>query len=232
MTEWSLFVSKQSIQYHSNPGRRPKQQCWRSWSWMVWWRPTRPSRTNTKKDVLFIIGDWNTKAGTQEILGVTGKFGLGVQNEAGQRLKEFCQDNAQVIETACFNNTRDNPTPDGHHQMVNTKIRLIIFLSAKDGEALYSQQKTRPGADCGSDHELLIAKFRLKLKKVGKTTNHSGMTSIKSITIIQWKWQFQVIRSDRLSAWGTVDRGWWHCTGGSVQDHPQEKEMQKVKMVV
>ena len=54
--------------------------------------------------------------------------------------------------------------------MVNTEIRLIIFFAAKDGEALYSQQqKKRPGADCGSDHELLIAKFRLKLKKVGKT---------------------------------------------------------------
>ena len=54
--------------------------------------------------------------------------------------------------------------------MVNTKIRLIIFSAAKDGEALYSQQKTRPGADCGSDHELLIAKIRPKSKKVGKTT--------------------------------------------------------------
>ena len=54
--------------------------------------------------------------------------------------------------------------------MVNTEIRLIIFLAAKGGEALYSQQKTRPGADCGSDHEFLIAKFRLKLKKVGETT--------------------------------------------------------------
>ena len=55
--------------------------------------------------------------------------------------------------------------------MVNIEIRLIIFFAAKNGEALYSQQKkTRPGADCGSDHELLIAKFRLKLKKVGKTT--------------------------------------------------------------
>ena len=52
--------------------------------------------------------------------------------------------------------------------MVNTEIRLIIFFAAKDGEALYSQQIM--GADCGSDHELLIAKFRLKLKKVGKTT--------------------------------------------------------------
>ena len=53
--------------------------------------------------------------------------------------------------------------------MVNTEIRLIIFFAAKDGEALYNQKKTRPGADCGSDHELLIAKFRLKLNKEGKT---------------------------------------------------------------
>ena len=58
--------------------------------------------------------------------------------------------------------------------MVNTEIRLIIFFAFKDGEALPA--KTRQGADCGSDHELLIAKFRLKLKKVGKTLDYSGMT--------------------------------------------------------
>ena len=52
--------------------------------------------------------------------------------------------------------------------MVNTEIRLIIFFAAKNGEALYSQQKKRPGADCGSDTKPLIAKFRLKLKKFGK----------------------------------------------------------------
>ena len=56
---------------------------------------------------------------------------------------------------------------NGHHQVVNNKIRLIIFFAAKDEQALQSL-KTRPGADCGSDHELLIAKFRVKLKKVGK----------------------------------------------------------------
>ena len=54
--------------------------------------------------------------------------------------------------------------------MVNTEIRLILFFAAKDGETLYSQQKTRLGADCGSDHELLIAKFKFKLRKVEKTT--------------------------------------------------------------
>ena len=61
----------------------------------------------------------------------------------------------------------------GHHQMANTELRLILIFAAKNGEALYSQ-KTRPGADCGSDHELLIAKFRLKLKKV--LLDHSGVT--------------------------------------------------------
>ena len=55
-----------------------------------------------KKDVLFITGDWNAKVGNQETPGVTGKFGLGVQNEAGQRLIEFCQENAQVIANTLF----------------------------------------------------------------------------------------------------------------------------------
>ena len=55
-----------------------------------------------KKDVLFIIGEWNAKVGSQEIPGVTGKFGLGVQNEAGQRLTEFCQENALVIANSLF----------------------------------------------------------------------------------------------------------------------------------
>ena len=55
-----------------------------------------------KKDVLFIIGDWNAKVGSQETPGVTGKFGLGVQNEAGQRLTEFCQENAQIIASTIF----------------------------------------------------------------------------------------------------------------------------------
>ena len=65
--------------------------------------------------------------------------------------------------------TRDDSTHE-YHQMINTKIRWIIFFAAEDEEALYSQQKKKPGADGRSDHELLIAKFRITLKKVGK--NH------------------------------------------------------------
>ena len=63
---------------------------------------TRPSRTNTQKDVLLITGDWNEKVGSQETPGVKGKFGLGIRNEAGQRLIEFCQENTLVIENTLF----------------------------------------------------------------------------------------------------------------------------------
>ena len=93
---------RQTIQYHSNPSLCPNQQWWRSWRWTVLLRPARPSRTNTPKDVLFIIGDWNAKVGSHETPGVKGKFGLGVRNEAGQRLIEFCQKSALVIANTLF----------------------------------------------------------------------------------------------------------------------------------
>ena len=88
-----------------------------------------------KKDALFITGDWNAKVGSQEIPGVTGKFGLGEQNEAGQRLTEFCQENALVIANTLFSTTQDDFT-HGHHQLANTKIKLITFFVAKDEEAI------------------------------------------------------------------------------------------------
>ena len=66
-----------------------------------------------------------------------GKFGLGVKNEANQRLKEFCQENVLVIATPSSNSTREDSI-HRHHQMANTEIRLIIFFEAKDGEGLYS----------------------------------------------------------------------------------------------
>ena len=72
--------------------------------------------------------------------GVKGKFGLGIRNEAGQRLIEFCQENALVIANILFQQHKRRLI-HGHHQMVNTEIKLIIFFAAKDGEALYSQQK-------------------------------------------------------------------------------------------
>ena len=73
-----------------------------------------------KKDVLFIIGDWNAKVGSQETPEVIGKFGMGVQNEAGQRLKEFCQENALVIANLLFQQHRSRlytwTSPDGQYR--------------------------------------------------------------------------------------------------------------------
>ena len=103
-----------------------------------------------KKEVLFIIGDWNTKVGSQELPGVTGEFDLGVQNEAGQRLKEFCQEIQWPEQKSSSNTTRDDST-HGHHQMVNIKIRLVIFFAAKDGVALYREQK--------EDQDLTVAQI-------------------------------------------------------------------------
>ena len=120
-----------------------------------------------KKDVLFIIGDWNAKVGSQETPGVTGKFCFGVQNEAGQRLTEFCQENALFIENTLFQHKRRLYTwtsPDGQHRY---QIDYILF--SQRWRISIQAAKTRPGAVCGSDSEFLISKFRLKLKKVGKT---------------------------------------------------------------
>ena len=90
-----------------------------------------------KTDVLFIIGDWNAKVGSQEAPGVTGKFGFGIWSEAGQRLIKFCQENALVIANTLFQQRKRRST-HGHHQIFNTEIKLIIFFAAKDGKALYS----------------------------------------------------------------------------------------------
>ena len=87
------------------------------------------------------MGDWNAKVGGQEKPGVTEKFGLIVQNEAGQRQTEFCQENALVTANTLFQQHKRHFT-HGHHQMVNTEIRLIIFFAAEDGETFVSKNKT------------------------------------------------------------------------------------------
>ena len=154
------------------------------------------------------------KVGSQETPGVTGKFGLGVQNEAGRRLLEFCQENAQVKQTPSSNNTREDST-HGHHQMVNTEIRLIIFFAAKDGEALYSQQKQDQELTVA---QILIAKFKLKLKKVGKTTRPfrydlnqipydytvEVRNRFKGLNLMNYGWRFMTLyrrQGSRPSPW-------------------------------
>ena len=109
------------------------------------------------------------KVGSQEIPGLTGKYGLGVQNEAGKRLTEFCQENALLIANILFQQHKRWPytwtSPDGQHWN-----QIDYILCSQRWRSYIQSAKIRLGADCGSDHELFITKFRFKLKKVGETT--------------------------------------------------------------
>ena len=98
----------------------------------------------SKKDVFFIIGDWNAKVGSQEISGVTGKFGLGVQNVAGQRLIEFCQENALVIANTLFQQHKRRlytwTSPDGQYQN-----QIDYILCSQRQRSSIQSTKTIPG---------------------------------------------------------------------------------------
>ena len=104
-----------------------------------------------KKDVLFITGHWKAKLGSQETPGVTGKFGLGIRNEAGQRLKEFCQGNSLVIANTLFQQHKRRlytwTSPDGWH-----RNQIDYILCSQRWISSTQSAKTRLGDDCGSDH--------------------------------------------------------------------------------
>ena len=114
-----------------------------------------------KKRCPFHYRGLECKSRRQETPGVTGRFGVGVQNEAGQRLIEFCQENALVITNTLFQQHKRRLytwiSPDGQH-----RNQIDYILCSQKWRSSIQSAKTRPGADCGSDHELLIAKFRLK----------------------------------------------------------------------
>jgi len=108
---------RQTVQYHGNPNLCPNRNAEEA----EWFYEDLQDllELTLKKDVLFIIGDWNAKIGSQETPGVTGKFGLEVQNEAGQRLTEFCQENTLVIANTLFQQYKRRlytwTSPDGQH---------------------------------------------------------------------------------------------------------------------
>ena len=115
------------------------------------------------------------KVGGQEIHGVTGKFGLGVQNKAGQRPIEFCQENPLVIANTLFQQHKKRlytwTSPEGQYQN-----QMIIFFAAKDGEALYSQQKQDWELTLAQLMKSILPNLDLNRRKWGKTLDHSGMT--------------------------------------------------------
>ena len=117
-----------------------------------------------KKDVLFIIGDWNAKVGSQETPGITSKFGLGIWNEAGQRLIEFCQENTLVIANTLFQEHKRRlytlTSPDGQHWN-----QIDYILCSQRWRSSIQSAKTRLGTDCGSDHEPLLPNSHLNGRK-------------------------------------------------------------------
>ena len=184
-----------------------------------------------KKDVLFIIGAWNAKVWSQEIPGATGKFGFGLQNEAGWRLPEFFQENALVIADTLFQQHKKRlytwTSPDGQY-----RNQTDYILCSQWWRSSIQLAKTRPGPDYGSDHDLLIVKFRLKLKKVGKTIRPSRY----DLNQIPCDYTVQV--TNRLKRLALIEclkncgQRLMTLYRRRDQDHPQEKEMQKGKMVV
>ena len=148
------------IPWMEEPGGLPSMGSYRvghNWSDLAAaaaaWRPIRPFRTIP-----------NAKSESQETPGVTGKFGLGVQNEAGQRLTEFCQEKALVIANILFQQDKrwlyTWTSPD-----VQYWNQIDYILCSQRWRSSKQSVKTRLGVDCGSDHELLIAKFRLNWRK-------------------------------------------------------------------
>ena len=161
MTEWSVFFQGKPfniivIQVHAPTSNTVEVE-------VEWFHEDLHDllELTPKKDVLFIIGDWNAKVESQEIPGVTGKFGIGVQNEAGQRVTEFCQENTLAIENTLFQQHKRRLytwTPPGGQYW--NQIDYILW--SQRWRSSIQSAKTRPGADCGSDHEPFFAKFRLK----------------------------------------------------------------------
>ena len=125
------------------------------------------SMTNIQKRCPFHYRGLECKVGSQESPGVTGNFGLAGQNEAEERLIEFCQQNTLVIVNTLFQQYKRRlytwTSPDGQH-----RNQIDYILCRQRWRSSIQSTKIRPGADCGSDHELFIAKCRLKLKKAGK----------------------------------------------------------------
>ena len=176
-TEWSLFP-RQTIQYTliqvyaltNNAEEAEVEQFYEDLQDLLELTP--------KKDVLFIIGDWNAKVGSQEIPGVTGKFGLGVQNEARAKAsrvfpRECTGHSKHPVPTTQKKTLHMDITPHGQHWY---QIDYILCSKRWRSSTPLAKKKrlTCFLGDCGSNHEFLIAKFRLNWRKEG--IDHSGMT--------------------------------------------------------
>ena len=147
---------------------------------MVLWRPIRPSRTNTQKRCHFHYRGLECKSRKSRNTWSNRQIWPEVQNEAGQRLTVFCQENALVIANTLFQQHKRRlytwTSPDGQ-----CRNQIDYILCSQRWRSSLQSAKTRLEADYSSDHELLIAKFRLKLKKVGKITTPFSSVQFSSV---------------------------------------------------
>jgi len=192
-------------------------------------KTSRPSRTNTQKTCPFHHRGLECK--TRKLRDTCSNRQLGVQSEAGQRLTQFCQENALVIANTLFQQHKRQLytwiSPDGQY-----RNHTDYVLCSQRWRSSIQSAKIRPGADCGSDHELLIAKFRLKLKRVGKTTRPF------SYNLNQILYDYTVEVTNRFKGldllrvpeelWMDVRNTVWEAV---IKTHPQEEEMQKGKIL-
>ena len=155
---------------------------------MVLWRPTRPSIMNTPKRCPIHYRGLECKIRKWRNTWSNRPWSTEWSRTKANRV---CQENTLVIANALFQQHRRRlytwTSPDDQHQ---NQIDCILF--SQRWRSCIQSAKTRPGADCGSDHELLIAKFRLKLKKVGKTTRPFRYDLNQILMMIQWKWEIDL----------------------------------------
>ena len=171
-TEWYRFVSRQTIQHQSNLSQCLNYWCQRSWHWPVLWRPTTPSRTNTHTHTKcpFHLRRLECKSrksrdtwDNRQVLPWSTKWSRAKANS-------FVKRPWWSYQTQFSNNTRDDSTYAPHQISGQHENQIDYLLCSQRRRNSTQWINTRPGANCGSDHHFLIAKFRLNLKKVGKTT--------------------------------------------------------------
>ena len=157
--KWQNYLwlfSRKIIHYYSNPSLCPNTNAEEA---EQFYEGLQDFLEHKEKDAIFTTEDWNVKVGSQEIPGLTGKFGLGVQNEAEQQLAEFCQENTMVIANTLFQQHKrwlhTWTSPDGQYQNKSD----YVLCGQRWRNSIESVEK-RPVADCGSDNELLNCKIQ------------------------------------------------------------------------
>ena len=193
----SSFPGK-TIQHHCRSSLHPNHWCERSWSWLLLWTPTTP-RTSTREDILFFIGGWNAKVGNQDNTLNNRQVWPWSTKCSRAKEREGCQGNSLVIADTLFQQPKKYL-----HTWISSKAqcwnKIDYVLCISRWRSSIQSAKTRCRADCGWDHEFLIAKFRFRVKKVGKTIRPFRYD------LNQIPYDYTLERINRFEGWDMIDR--------------------------